>query len=127
MHENQISKIVMQKSVEIHKILGPGLYESVYEAALYYELTIHGFKVIKQRELPVIYKNVDLGIGFRTDLIVEDKVIVELKSIEQVQKVHFKQLQTYLRLTNIKLGLLINFNCATLLEGYTRVVNFLEE
>ncbi len=126
MHENQISKIIMQKSIEIHTILGPGLFESVYEAALFNELTSFGLKVIKQKEIPAIYKNIDLGLGFRADLIVEDKVIVELKSIEQVQKVHFKQVQTYLKLTEIKLGLLINFNCTTLMEGYHRIVNSLD-
>lgn len=116
----------MQKSIEIHTILGPGLFESVYEAALFNELTSFGLKVIKQKEIPAIYKNIDLGLGFRADLIVEDKVIVELKSIEQVQKVHFKQVQTYLKLTEIKLGLLINFNCTTLMEGYHRIVNSLD-
>ena len=124
MTENDISKIVLDVAFEIHKKLGPGLLESVYEAIMEFELIHnHGLKVLRQRGIPVIWKGMKLDLGFRSDLIVEDKVIVELKSVETIPLVYPKQVLTHLRLTNLKLGLLINFNVALLKDGIKRVVN----
>lgn len=127
MTENEISKIVLNACVGMHIKLGPGLLESVYEEILYHELIDRGLKVKRQVPIPVIWKNKHMGIGYRADLIVENKVIIELKSVEQIAKVHPKQLLTYLRLTNIKLGLLINFGEKLLKDGYSRIVNELED
>ena len=110
MTENEISKIVVDVSYKIHTKLGPGLLESVYEAILYYELSKRGLNVERQKSLPVIWDEVYLDIGFRTDLIIEEKVIIEIKSVEQIANVHPKQVLTYLKVTGMKLGLLINFN-----------------
>ena len=123
MTENEISKIVVDISYKIHTKLGPGLLESVYEAILYYELSKRDIKVERQKPIPVIWEEVFLDIGFRTDLIVENKVIVEIKSVEEIARVHPKQLLTYLKVTNMKLGLLINFNEALIKNGITRIVN----
>ena len=123
MHENQISKIIVDSAYKIHVDLGPGLLESVYEAILAYELEKRGCDVIKQRAIPVVYEDVRLDLGFRADLIVDRKVVVEVKSVEHIAPVHPKQLRTYLRLTDKKLGLLINFNVELIKEGITRVVN----
>lgn len=123
MTENEISKIIVDVSYKIHTKLGPGLLESVYEAILFHELVKMGLSVERQKPIPVIWENVFLDVGFRTDLIVENKVIVEIKSVEQVSRVHPKQLLTYLRITKIKLGLLINFNEALIKNGITRVAN----
>jgi GxxExxY protein len=109
MTENEISKIIVDVSYKIHTKLGPGLLESVYEAILFHELVKRGLSVERQKPIPVVWENVFLDIGFRTDLIVENKVIIEIKSVEQVSRVHPKQLLTYLRITKLKLGLLINF------------------
>ena len=122
MTENEISKIIVDVSYKIHTKLGPGLLESVYEAILYHELVKRGLSVERQKPIPVIWDDVFLDIGFRTDLIVENKVIIEIKSVEQISRVHPKQLLTYLRITKIKLGLLINFNEALIKDGITRVV-----
>lgn len=123
MTENEISKIIVNSCFQIHTELGPGLFESVYEECLHFELIQQGLFVERQKELPVIYKSNKMEIGFRTDLIVEQKVIVEIKSIELIAPVHQKQLLTYLRLTNIKLGLLINFNEALIKDGIQRIAN----
>lgn len=123
MTENEISKQVVDAAFKIHTTLGPGLLESVYEAVLAYELKQRGLKVVRQKSIPVIYEEVHLEEGFRADLIVEDKVIIELKSVETIAPVHKKQLLTYLRLTNLKLGLLINFGDELIKTGITRVVN----
>ncbi|HNU58573.1 MAG TPA: GxxExxY protein [Aquaticitalea sp.] len=103
--------------------MGPGLLESVYEEVIFYELTRIGLHVEKQKVLPVVWKDVKLDLGYRTDLIVENKVIVEIKSVEEIHPVHPKQVLTYLRLTNLKLGLLINFNSPLIKTGITRIVN----
>ena len=116
-------KIIVDISYKIHTKLGPGLLESVYEAILFHELVKIGLSVERQKPIPVIWENVFLDVGFRTDLIVENKVIIEIKSVEQVSRVHPKQLLTYLRITKIKLGLLINFNEALIKNGITRVAN----
>ena len=123
MTENEISKIIVDAAFKIHTTLGPSLLESVYEAVLAYELKQRGLYVVRQPAVPVIYHEVHLEEGFRADLIVEDKVIVELKSVEAIAPVHKKQVLTYLRLTNLKLGLLINFGEALIKDGITRVVN----
>jgi len=127
MIENEISKKVLNSCMEIHIKLGPGLLESVYEEILYHELLDKGLKVKRQVPIPVIWKNKHIGIGYRADLIVEEKVIIELKSVEIIAKVHPKQLLTYLRLTDLKLGLLINFGENLLKDGYSRIVNGLED
>jgi len=123
MTENELSKIIVNACYQIHTELGPGLFESVYEECLYFELIQQGLLVERQKELPVIYKSIKMEIGFRSDLIVEKKVIVEIKSQEAIAPVHQKQVQTYLRLIGLKLGLLINFNEALIKDGIQRIVN----
>ena len=123
MTENDVAKQVVDAAFKIHTTLGPGLLESVYEAVLAYELKQRGLQVARQQAIPVVYESVHLEEGFRADLIVEGKVIVELKSVEVISPVHKKQVLTYLRLTNLKLGLLINFGEALIKDGITRVVN----
>ena len=123
MHENELTKIIINLCIKIHKTLGPGLLESVYEEVLVYELKKLGIIVARQVGIPVNYESIKLELGFRADLIIENKVIIELKSIENVIPLHKKQLLTYLKLTNMKVGLLINFNEATLKEGLHRVVD----
>ena len=123
MHENEISKIVIDTSFTIHKELGPGLLESVYEEIMYYELRKKQVYVERQKRVPVYWDNQEMGIGFRADLIVERKLIVELKSVETVAPVHFKRLLTYLRILDLRLGLMINFNEALLKDGIRRVAN----
>jgi GxxExxY protein len=123
MTENEISKIVVDVCYKIHTKLGPGLLESDYEAILFYELTKRGLIVESQKSLPVVWDEVRLDIGFRTDLIVENKVILEIKSVEQIANVHPKQLLTYLKIAGMKLGLLINFNEPLIKTGITRIVN----
>lgn len=123
MTENEISKTVVDVSYKIHTKLGPGLLKSVYEAILYYELSKRGLHVERQKPLPVIWDDIFLDIGFRTDLIIENKVIIEIKSVEEIANVHPKQLLTYLKVTGMKLGLLINFNESLIKNGITRIVN----
>ena len=123
MDENEISKIVFESALKIHKVLGPGLLESAYEECLFYELKKYDFKVEKQKQLPLIYEEVRLDVGYRIDIIIEDKFIVEIKSVEALTDVHLAQLLTYLRLSNCKLGLLINFNVSLLKNGVRRVIN----
>jgi GxxExxY protein len=123
MHENEISYQVRGAIFEVYKVFGPGLLESIYEAALTKELENRGLKVIRQNPISVSYKGDDLGLGFRLDLLVEGKVIVELKSVENLNKVFFKILLSYLRLTEVKLGLLVNFNVDRIEKGIYRVVN----
>ena len=123
MSENEISRIIVDVAYKIHIKLGPGLLESVYEAIMCHELIKRGLKVERQKPIPVIWDEIYLDIGFRSDIIVEDKVIVELKSVETISKVHSKQLLTYLKITNMKLGLLINFNEALIRDGIFRIVN----
>ncbi len=123
MIENELARIIVNVAFNIHSKLGPGLLESVYEEIMYHELTKLGLLVERQKSLPVVWDTLKLDIGFRADLIVEQKVIVELKSVEKVIAVHPKQLLTYLKITNCKLGLLINFNEAFIKNGITRIVN----
>jgi|ERR1051326_311969 GxxExxY protein len=123
MTENETASIVVDAAYKIHKTLGPGLFESVYEAALESELCKRGLRVAQQVGLPVHYEEVKLELGFRVDLIVNEKVIVEIKSVEVLAPVHSKQLLTYLRLTDLRLGLLINFNVELIKHGIQRVIN----
>lgn len=123
MKENDISYIIRGIAFNIHKKLGPGLFESVYEEILYYELIKAELKVERQKDVPVIWDNLKMDKGFRADLIVEDKVIIEIKSVERLAKVHYKQLATYVKLTGLKLGLLINFFEDNISEGIKRYIN----
>ncbi len=123
MTENEISKIIVDCAFKIHNRIGPGLLESVYEAILAHELEKRGCKIIRQQAVPVIYESVQLEVGFRADLIVNDKVIIEIKSVEAISPVHLKQLRTYLILADKRLGLLINFNVELIKDGIRRVVN----
>ncbi|HRM11608.1 MAG TPA: GxxExxY protein [Flavobacterium sp.] len=123
MTKNEISKIVFESALKVHKVLGPGLLESAYEECLFYELKKSNLKVEKQKALPLIYEEVKLDVGYRIDMIIEDKFIVEVKSVEALTDVHLAQLLTYLRLSDCRLGLLINFNVKLLKEGVRRVIN----
>lgn len=123
MTENQISSKIIGAAIEVHKQLGPGLLESTYETCLAFELRNLGFKVERQLSLPVIYKDVKLDAGYRIDLIINDKVIIEVKSVDDLAPIHTAQLLTYLRLKEVKLGLLINFNSVVVKNGIRRVVN----
>ena len=123
MDENELSYRIIGVALELHKTLGPGLLESVYETALAYELAAVGLDVKRQFALPFVYKEIKMEVGYRIDILVNDKVIVEIKSIESLAPVHFAQTLTYLKLSNLKLVLLINFNVKTLKEGIHRIVN----
>jgi len=123
MTENELSKIVVGLCLKIHKTLGPGLLESVYEEVLCYELSKLDLRFNRQRGIVVEYEGMKMDLGFRADIIIEDKLIVELKSVEAIAPVHPKILLTYLRLTNIKLGLLVNFNMELMKDGIKRIVN----
>jgi GxxExxY protein len=121
--EEEISKIVFECALRVHKVLGPGLLESAYEECLFYELKKTNLKVEKQKPLPLIYEEVNLEVGYRIDIIIEDKFIVEVKSVEALNDVHLAQLLTYLKLSDCKLGLLINFNVKLLKDGVRRIIN----
>lgn len=123
MHENEVAKIIFEAGLKVHKALGPGLLESAYEECMFYELKKLAIKVEKQKALPLIYEEVKLDVGYRIDLLVENKVIIEVKSVEALNDLHLAQLLTYLKLSNCKLGLLINFNTVLFKNGVRRVVN----
>jgi len=123
MNENEIAKAIVNAAYNVHIELGPGLLESAYEACLLYELKDRGLQVVAQKELPIIYRDVRLTCGYRIDLLVEQKVIVEIKSVNILNEVHLAQTITYLKLSNCKLGLLINFNVAKIKDGIKRVIN----
>ena len=127
MTENEIASIVVDAALKIHKTFGPGLFESVYEAALRYELQKRGIMVVQQLGIPVQYDGLSLGFGFRVDLLINNKVVIEVKSVEALAPIHNKQLATYLRLMDLRLGLLINFNVELIRNGIRRVVNQLVE
>ncbi|MBP9040538.1 MAG: GxxExxY protein [Anaerolineaceae bacterium] len=127
MTENEIAKIVVDSAYRIHSKLGPGLLESAYQAILAYELRTRGLNIETEVMMPVIYDQLSLDVGYRADIIVENKVIIELKSVEKVIDLHKKQLLTYLRVSNMRLGLLINFGTPLIKEGITRIVNGLQE
>lgn len=123
MTENELSQIIVNTCYHIHVELGPGLLESVYEEILTYELRQQGLQVSRQQAIPVFWKKIKMDQGFRADLIIENKVLIEIKSIATIAPVHQKQVLTYLKLTDLKLGLLINFNEALMKSGITRIVN----
>jgi len=127
MTENEISRIILDAAIAVHKELGPGLLESVYEIVLAYELQQRGLRVSRQVPIAIRYKDMTFDEAFRAALVVEEKVIVELKSVEQISEAHKKQVQTYLRLTGCKLGFLLNFGEALMKRGILRVVNGLED
>jgi len=123
MLENDISEKIIGCAIEVHKSLGPGLLESAYLECLFYELQKEGLQVEKQKPLPLVYKEVKLDAGYRIDLIVEGKVIIELKSVEALNEIHVAQVLTYLKLSGCKLGLLMNFNVLRVVDGIKRLVN----
>ena len=123
MNENELSKIIVGACIEVHKELGPGLLESVYEHCLSLELLRAGLEIRRQQALPVVYKGETLDIGFRLDIWVNEKVIIEVKAVELLNDIHLAQILTYLKLTNNKLGILINFNELKIVNGIRRVVN----
>ena len=127
MTENEIATQIVDAAYKIHTTLGPGLLESVYEAVMAEELARRRLRVVRQQAIPVVYENVHLEVGFRADLIVEGKVIIEIKSVEAIAPVHKKQLLTYLRLADKRLGILINFDVELIRDGISRVVNRLKE
>ncbi|HEX8657725.1 MAG TPA: GxxExxY protein [Hymenobacter sp.] len=127
MHENNISYLIRKAAYDVHVALGPGLLESAYEAALTHELRAAGLRVQNQVPLPMIYKEIQLDVGYRLDLLIENKVVVELKTVDALLEVHHMQLLTYLKLSGHKLGLLINFNVARIKDGIIRKVNGLED
>ncbi|MFY8090528.1 MAG: GxxExxY protein [Chitinophagaceae bacterium] len=121
--ENDLSKVVLDTCFKIHKLYGPGLFESVYEEIVCYELEKQKVFFERQKAIPIIHEAIKLEAGFRADVIIEKALLVEFKSVELVADVHFKQVQTYLKLTNLKLGLLINFNTSLLKDGIKRIIN----
>ncbi len=123
MTENEISKVVFDCALKVHKSLGPGLLESAYEECLFYELKKTNLIVEKQKPLPLIYEDVKLEIGYRVDLIIENKVIIEIKSVDTLNDIHLAQVLTYLKLSDCRLGMLINFNVTLIKNGIRRVVN----
>jgi GxxExxY protein len=123
MNENDITEKKIGCAIEVHKNLGPGLLESAYQECLFFELKRIGLKVEKEKPLPLIYEEVRLDCGYRLDLLVEDKVIIEIKSVEALNDIHLAQVLTYLKLSNNKIGLLINFNVLQLIKGLKRVIN----
>ena len=123
MTENEISYKIIGAAIEVHKSIGPGLLESAYESALAYELQELGFDIHQQKPMPFIYKDVRQDVGYRIDLMVNNKVLVELKSVESLAPVHYAQTLTYLKLSNLKLALLINFNSKIMKNSIHRIVN----
>ena len=123
MIENELSKKIIGCAIEVHKQLGPGLLESAYQECLYYELKQLGLKVQKEKPMPIVYKEVKLDHGYRIDLLVEEKVVIEIKTVDVFNDVHTAQVLTYLRLGKYKLGLLLNFQTTVLKNGIKRVIN----
>jgi GxxExxY protein len=123
MNENNITERIIQCAIKVHTALGPGLLESAYKECLFYELFQSGLNVEKEKPLPLIYKEVKLECGYRIDLFVDNKIVIEVKSVEALHDIHLAQTLTYLKLLNIRIGLLINFNVMRLKDGLKRVVN----
>ena len=123
MEENEITEIIIGAAIEVHRHLGPGLLESTYETCTAHEITQSGLSVVRQKVLPIRYKGIEIGEGYRLDLLVADKVITEIKAVETLLPIHEAQLLTYLRLTGLRVGLLINFNVPVLKSGIRRMVN----
>ena len=124
---NTLTEIIIASAITVHKELGPGLLESAYEACLLFELTDRGLSVERQKALPVLYKDVRLDCGYRLDLVVEEKIIIELKAVERIEPIHQAQILSYLKLSGCKIGLLLNFNVKVLKTGIRRFVLNLEE
>lgn len=123
MTENELSRLIVDLYFRLHKQYGPGLFESVYEELFCYEWTKMGIPFQRQHPIPLIHEEIKIGTGFRADVIIDEKVILELKSVESLLDVHYKQVQTYLKLTGLKLGLLVNFNVVLIKNGIHRIVN----
>jgi GxxExxY protein len=123
MTENEISKIVLDSAIQVHRALGPGLLESAYQKCLAYELDQQGLFIETEKGLPLVYKEVEMEIGYRVDIFVNNKVVIEIKSVDALNDIHLAQVLTYLKLSDSKLGLLINFNTNLLKNGFRRVVN----
>lgn len=122
MKENEITEKIIGCGITVHKILGPGLLESAYEECLCHELYLNGLKFARQKPLPLIYKDVKLDCGFRIDILVEDKIILEIKTVDKIHNVHLAQILTYLKLSKCPIGLIMNFNVDQLIKGIKRVV-----
>lgn len=127
MHVNELSKKIIGAAIEVHKYLGPGLLESVYEECLSHELSLRYLSFERQKPLPIIYKGKELDCGYRLDIVVENTIILELKSCDNIEPIHKAQLLTYLKLTGLNLGLLLNFNVPVMRDGIVRIVNELKE
>ena len=123
MHENDIATKVIGLAIDVHRSLGPGLLENAYEECLFYKITESGLRVVKQQPMPLVYEGVKLECGYRIDLIVENKLVIEVKSVEAIHPIHLAQTLTYLRLGDFRLALLINFNVEYLRDGIKRVIN----
>ena len=123
MTENELSNIVIGEAIKVHSQLGPGLLESVYHECLFYKLLKTGMIIERQKPIPLIFEEVRLECGFRCDILVENKLIIEIKAVEALNDIHLAQVLTYLKLTNVKLGLLMNFNVLKLKDGIKRIVN----
>tara|TARA_R110002124_G_scaffold162581_2_gene329664 strand:+ start:10049 stop:10423 length:375 start_codon:yes stop_codon:yes gene_type:complete len=120
---NKLSKMIIGEAIEVHKELGPGLLESAYQACLFYALAEKGLKVENEKPMPVKFKRLELDCGYRIDLLVEDKLVIELKAVEELNNIHMAQVMSYLKMGNFKLGLLINFNVKYLKQGLKRIIN----
>jgi GxxExxY protein len=127
MTEKELTSKIIECAIKVHKALGPGLLESAYEECLYYEVVKSGLLVEKQKPLPLIYEEVKLECGYRLDLLIEKKIIVEVKSVEALNDIHMAQILTYLKLNKTRVGLLMNFNVVRMVDGIKRVVNGYEE
>lgn len=123
MSENEVAKIVFEAGLKVHRALGPGLLESAYEECLAYELGKTAVQYQRQKGMPLLYEEVKLDVGYRADLVIENKLIVEIKAVESITDIHLAQILTYLKLSNCKLGLLINFNVLLFKDGVKRVIN----
>ena len=123
MHENKIANIIIGCAIDVHKALGPGLLESAYQECLYYKLLKEGLQLHKEKPMPLVFEEVHLECGYRIDILVEDKVVIEIKSVEALNSVHMAQTLTYMKLGDYKLGLLINFNVSLLKQGVKRIIN----
>lgn len=123
MTENEISEKIINQAIVVHKSLGPGLLESAYKECLYYKLIQCGLRVEKEKPMPLIFEEIKLECGYRIDLLVEGKVVIEIKSVEALNDVHFAQTLTYMKLGNFRLGLLVNFNVYQLIQGIKRIAN----
>lgn len=126
MNENELSRIIIGAAIEVHKKTGPGMLESFYEKCLYEELKKFNLLIEKQKEVEFVYNGNNLGVCYRADFVIEKKVLIELKAVEQIANVHLAQTYTYIKILNLKLGILINFNSVLLKDGIRRVVNKLE-